>query len=639
MKTHIIYWAIGLLMINTLSGQVKIGDNPQSIHPASILELESNTGALVISRVTTAEMNNIVPLDGAMVYNIEEDCLHYYNGTEWVNLCEDNRITFSTLALFNPTSRDSTVVITSEDTPDGINYNFEVNKITSENIANNTVLREDLSFGIIGQQQLQDGAVTNPKLDKANIPLSGFGIPTADVSMGNAARITNLVNPTAPQDAATMSYVDARADDDITGVIFTPATNQLTVNEGTTTFSADLSALEESADIATNTANITANTTAINDHIADDLDLDITNEIQNIEEVLADGNNANGAVITGLGTPTVATDAATKAYVDTEITNNAADGSETIVNAGTDINITGNGTAATPYVINSTFAETQDLADVIANDPSAGNSRITNVLDPTDPQDAATMAYVDTEITNNAADGSETIVNAGTDINITGNGTAATPYVINSTFAETQDLADVIANDPSAGNSRITNVLDPTDPQDAATMAYVDTEITNNAADGTETSVNGAGINVVTGDGSTGNPYVVTGTEAQDLADVIAIDPSAGNSRITNVLDPTDPQDAATMSYVDTFAEEIALSAQVPTGTGVAGAYTIFNAAIAANSIIQLTVEQNTVGNPVMIQLTNQVAGSFSVQIYEFIAPGFVPTAANANWQYIVVNP
>lgn len=481
MKTHIIYWAIGLLMINTLSGQVKIGDNPQSIHPASILELESNTGALVISRVTTAEMNNIIPLDGAMVYNIEEDCLHYYNGTEWVNLCEDNRITFSTLALFNPTSRDSTVVITSEDTPDGINYNFEVNKITSENIANNTVLREDLSFGIIGQQQLQDGAVTNPKLDKANIPLSGFGIPTADVSMGNAARITNLVNPTAPQDAATMSYVDARADDDITGVIFTPATNQLTVNEGTTTFSADLSALEESADIATNAANITANTTAINDHIADDLDLDITNEIQNIEEVLADGNNANGAVITGLGTPTVATDAATKAYVDTEIT--------------------------------------------------------------------------------------------------------------------------------------------------------------NNAADGTETSVNGAGINVVTGDGSTGNPYVVTGTEAQDLADVIAIDPSAGNSRITNVLDPTNPQDAATMNYVDTFAEEIALSAQVPTGTGVAGAYTINNAAIAANSIIQLTVEQNTAGNPIMIQLTNQVAGSFSVQIYEFIAPGFVPTAANANWQYIVVNP
>ncbi|GAA3624949.1 hypothetical protein [Flavivirga jejuensis] len=48
----------------------------------------------------------------------------------------------------------------------------------------------------------------------------------------------------------------------------------------------------------------------------DDADSDPLNEIQNIEEVLADGNDANGAVITGLGTPTVESDAATKAYID-----------------------------------------------------------------------------------------------------------------------------------------------------------------------------------------------------------------------------------------------------------------------------------------------------------------------------------
>uniref|UniRef100_UPI001D182F31 hypothetical protein n=1 Tax=Allomuricauda sp. M10 TaxID=2683292 RepID=UPI001D182F31 len=77
-------------------------------------------------------------------------------------------------------------------------------------------------------------------------------------------------------------------------------------------------------------------------------------------------------------------------------------------------------------------------------------------------------------------------------------------------------------------NSPITDVTDPTDLQDAATKNYVDTQITNNAADGTETIVTGAGINVVTGNGSAGTPYVVTATEAQDLADVIALDPSAG---------------------------------------------------------------------------------------------------------------
>ncbi|RYC50199.1 hypothetical protein DN53_05975, partial [Flagellimonas olearia] len=313
MKTHILYLVIGLLMINTLSGQVKIGNNPQTLHPASVLELESSTRALVITRVTTGEMNNINPLAGALVYNTDEDCLHYYNGTEWINICEalDNSFTVSTLALYNVTSRDSTVVITQEDTPDGINYNYEVNKIGSDNITNFSVLNSHIAVETITNDKIQNGTITNAKLDKLSIPLSGFGTPLTDVSMGNAAKLTNLQNPTAPQDAATKSYVDNLADDDITGVTFNTTTNQITVTEGATSFSANLSSLEESADITANTANITANTTAINNHIAADGDLSDTNEIQNIEEVLADGNDANGAVITGLGTPTAATDAAT----------------------------------------------------------------------------------------------------------------------------------------------------------------------------------------------------------------------------------------------------------------------------------------------------------------------------------------
>ncbi|MBO6534565.1 MAG: hypothetical protein JJ967_16190, partial [Muricauda sp.] len=151
MKTHILYLVIGLLMINTLSGQVKIGNNPQTLHPASVLELESSTRALVITRVTTGEMNNINPLAGALVYNTDEDCLHYYNGTEWINICEalDNSFTVSTLALYNVTSRDSTVVITQEDTPDGINYNYEVNKIGSDNITNFSVLNSHIAVETI----------------------------------------------------------------------------------------------------------------------------------------------------------------------------------------------------------------------------------------------------------------------------------------------------------------------------------------------------------------------------------------------------------------------------------------------------------------------------------------------------------
>ncbi|MBO0354338.1 hypothetical protein J0656_09930, partial [Muricauda ruestringensis] len=42
----------------------------------------------------------------------------------------------------------------------------------------------------------------------------------------------------------------------------------------------------------------------------------IDTDNQNLSNVLVNGNNANGATITGLGTPTAASDAATKAYVD-----------------------------------------------------------------------------------------------------------------------------------------------------------------------------------------------------------------------------------------------------------------------------------------------------------------------------------
>ena len=68
-------------------GQVKIGDNPTTIDPTSLLELESTSKVLVLSRVTDTEMLNLTPLNGALVYNIDEDCVFYYNGIEWNNMC------------------------------------------------------------------------------------------------------------------------------------------------------------------------------------------------------------------------------------------------------------------------------------------------------------------------------------------------------------------------------------------------------------------------------------------------------------------------------------------------------------------------------------------------------------------------
>jgi len=77
---------LGLCFNFSLEAQVKIGDNPQNIDAASVLELESSDKVLVITRVTTAQMNAITPLQGALVYNTDLQSVHYYDGTMWINV-------------------------------------------------------------------------------------------------------------------------------------------------------------------------------------------------------------------------------------------------------------------------------------------------------------------------------------------------------------------------------------------------------------------------------------------------------------------------------------------------------------------------------------------------------------------------
>ncbi|MFC4222234.1 hypothetical protein ACFOWS_18945, partial [Flagellimonas marina] len=183
MKKQIVFLIAALLAITSLQAQVKIGDNPQSIHPASVLELQSNNRVLVITRVSDAQMSTINPLRGAMVYNTDAECIHYFNGTEWINICEelDNSFTVSTEAVFNIASRDSTVVVTQTETPDGINYNFEVNRIRGENIVPRTLFGSNLAGNSITQTELQNDAVTR---DKINLDVAGTGlIQAADGSL------------------------------------------------------------------------------------------------------------------------------------------------------------------------------------------------------------------------------------------------------------------------------------------------------------------------------------------------------------------------------------------------------------------------------------------------------------------------
>lgn len=79
-------------------GQVKIGDNPSLIDNNSLLELESDTKVLVITRLSQTEMDILTPLEGALVYNTDSECVFTFDGAVWKNLCDEPNITISNSA-------------------------------------------------------------------------------------------------------------------------------------------------------------------------------------------------------------------------------------------------------------------------------------------------------------------------------------------------------------------------------------------------------------------------------------------------------------------------------------------------------------------------------------------------------------
>jgi hypothetical protein len=64
----------------------KIGNNPTTLNPSAVLEVESTTKGFLPPRMTTAQRDAITPPPaGLTVYNITTNTLQIYNGTAWLD--------------------------------------------------------------------------------------------------------------------------------------------------------------------------------------------------------------------------------------------------------------------------------------------------------------------------------------------------------------------------------------------------------------------------------------------------------------------------------------------------------------------------------------------------------------------------
>lgn len=222
---------IVLLIVFTdiLSAQIKIGDNPQTLDTNSLLELESNSKALVISRVSEAEMLAITPLQGAMVYNIDSSCIFYYDGTTWNNLCNGSsvgNITWGNITGDISTQTDLTTVLENYVDISTNQNGISGEKTFTSKLTVDTGIPTDQAAEFLGRVKGKAGTAQEDFVTLAQLDASGDGGGTWGAITGT---LTNQL------DLATefQNYVDLTNTQTISGE--KTLTSKLTVDTGTLT--------------------------------------------------------------------------------------------------------------------------------------------------------------------------------------------------------------------------------------------------------------------------------------------------------------------------------------------------------------------------------------------------------------------
>jgi hypothetical protein len=245
--------------------------------------------------------------------------------------------------------------------------------------------------------------------------------------------------------------------------------------------------------------------------------------------------------IIALGTPTVSTDAATKAYVDGRISDASALTGTTlasnVVNSSLQNISSSGGLTITPGV---------GAAVVINGGLNMNNNKITALATPTATTDAATKAYVDSTVLAPAAAGTLT-------------GSTLASGVANSTLMN----LGIQNENMNLGNKRITNLGIPLLVSDAATKGYVEFASVPAAA------LSGASL-------SSG----VVNSSLQNLgAQNATLNMNGNNINSCSILSASQVSSSSGLSLSAASGSQLSLNAPLPVGLG---------GGVAVNSILRM---------------------------------------------------
>lgn len=423
MKRLIFLFFFGLCVAHTSTAQVKIGDNPQNIDASSVLELESTDKVLVITRVTTVQMNSISPLQGALVYNTDLQGVHYYDGTQWVNIGGGGTGGPLTAEAIVNAGGDPTIVITP--TATGDNLEVAPNSISTAQIApfgiNGTT---DIQPESIGVGKLAGDVITEFELSENSVgPLQ---IQNQNIDLGDFNNVAGFITAADVVSADAGNVIESRAD----GVYYND--DQLIM---------DIADTDQKID----------------DHITADLDTSLSNEIQNLTLIgteigLTDtaGTIDIGPLISAGGSddqnigPVIFNTTTNELSIDIEggnpgtvslaaLAGGGADGSETKINNTATVTVAGTGTLADPYELTAVGGGGGGTTEV------ADQTTITGVGIASDPftiEPGATGEFLSTDATGDvvwsaAGPGGSGTTEVVDGTLLIGTGAAASPFTIN----------------------------------------------------------------------------------------------------------------------------------------------------------------------------------------------------------------